>query len=250
VTLADRAVRGSAGEGDLDAQAAFDACVEPERGLSALLSGEPLADVYCQDCEAPRPAASTAHQQHPHGFFTACSLLWSTLVGVADTVMLDGQDIGQAQRATSALLGVVLTEHGTTFDEWVVLNALATSAGRPERAWLVPTLAAALATGPAAVEAVIDRAEAAGLVGLVSAPGGDPAAIRVELTAVGRALHGLLREAINHMARELYSGIPQADLAAAHRVLVEVTLRADGWAALWDALPGQARRQPAGKSAR
>jgi DNA-binding MarR family transcriptional regulator len=169
---------------------------------------------------------------------------------VADTLVLDGQDIGQAQRATSAILGIVLAEHGTTFDEWVVLNALATGACPSERARLVPALAAALATGPAAVEAVIDDAEVAALVRIISGPAGDPHPVSFELTAVGRALHGLLREAIDHMARELYSGIPEADLAAAHRVLAEVTLRADGWTALWEALPGQEPRQPSSTSAR
>ena len=68
---------------------------------------------------------------------------------MADTVILNGQDIGQAQRATSAVFDVVLAEHGTTFDGWVVLNALATGAFPPEGARLVPRLAAALATGPA-----------------------------------------------------------------------------------------------------
>ena len=78
---------------------------------------------------------------------------------MADTVILDGQDIGQAQRATSAVFDVVLAEHGTTFDGWVVLNALATVAFPPECARLVPRLAAALATGPAAVEAMLDQAD-------------------------------------------------------------------------------------------
>lgn len=154
---------------------------------------------------------------------------------MADTVILNGHDIGQAQRATSAVLGVVLTEHGTTFDRWVVLNALATGAFPPGRARLVPGLAGALATGPAAIEALLDQAEAAGLVRIVSAPGGDPGAVRVELTAAGRAQHGTLRSDIDHMTEELYSGIPDADLAAAHRVLVEVTWRADGWMTLWAA---------------
>jgi DNA-binding MarR family transcriptional regulator len=154
---------------------------------------------------------------------------------VADTVILNGQDIGQAQRATSAVLGVVLAEHGTTLDRWVVLNALATGAFPPERARLVPRLAGAHATGPAVVEAMLDQAEAAGLVRVVSAPGGDPGAVRVELTAAGRAQHGMLHSAIDQVARELYSGIPEADLAAAHRVLVEVTWRADGWMNLWAA---------------
>ncbi len=154
---------------------------------------------------------------------------------MADTVILNGQDIGQAQRATAALFGVVLAEHDTTFDQWVVLNALATGALPPERARLVPGLAGALATGPAAVEALLDQAEAAGLARIVSAPGGDPGAVRVELTSAGQALHGMLRLALDHVADELYSGIPEADLAATHRVLVEVTWRADGWMNLWAA---------------
>jgi hypothetical protein len=154
---------------------------------------------------------------------------------VADTVILNGQDIGQAQRATSAVLDVVLAEHGTTFDGWVVLNALASGAFPPERARLVPRLAGTLATGPAAVEAMLDQAEAAGLARVVSASGGDPGAVRVELTAAGRAQHGTLRSAIDYVADELYSGIPDADLMAAHRVLVEVTWRADGWMNLWAA---------------
>ena len=172
------------------------------------------------------------------------------VVGVADTVMLDGQDIGQAQRATSAILAIVLAEHGTTGEEWAMLDVLGTRASSPERARLVAALAGMLATRPAAVEAAIDDAEAAGVVRMISPQGPDPGAVRVELTAVGHALHGLLREAIDHMARELYSGIPEADLAATRRVLAEVTVRADGWAALWEALPGQEPRRPASKSAR
>ena len=154
---------------------------------------------------------------------------------MTDTVILDGQDIGKAQRATSAIFGAVLAGHGTTFDRWVLLDALAAGACAPERAKLVPGLAGALATGSAAVEATIDQAEAAGLVGIVSAPGGDPGTVRVELTTAGRAHHGTLRSDIDHAAKELYSGIPEADLAAAHRVLIEVTWRADGWMKLWEA---------------
>ena len=152
---------------------------------------------------------------------------------VAGTDILDGQDIGQAQRATSAVLGTVLAEHGTTFDRWVVLDALATGAVPPERARFVPRLSAALATGLAAVEAMIDQAEAAGLVRIVSAPDGNPRAVRAELTSVGRARHETLRSAIDHVAGELYACIPEHDLAAAHRVLTEVTRRADGWMQLW-----------------
>jgi hypothetical protein len=45
--------------------------------------------------------------------------------------------------------------------------------------------------------------------------------------------HRTLRSAIDQVADELYAGIPECDLAAAHRVLAEVTRRADGWMQLW-----------------
>jgi hypothetical protein len=163
----------------------------------------------------------------------ASSLLGPSLVGMQVTALLNGHDIGQAQRATSALLGTVLAEHGTSFARWVLLNALATGAFPPERARLVPGLAAALATGPDAVEALLDQAEVAGLARIISAPGGDPGAIQVELTAAGLTQHRTLRSAIDQVADELYAGIPEHDLAAAHRVLAEVTRRADGWLQLW-----------------
>jgi DNA-binding MarR family transcriptional regulator len=129
---------------------------------------------------------------------------------VADTVILNVQDIGQAQRATSAVLGAVLAEHSTTFDRWVVLNALATGAVPPERARFLPALSAALATAPAAVEVTIDQAEEAGLVRIVSGPGGETGAVRAELTPAGRARHETLRSAIDQVAGELYAGIPRA----------------------------------------
>jgi DNA-binding MarR family transcriptional regulator len=151
------------------------------------------------------------------------------------TVILTSLDIVQAQRATSALFGVVLAEHDTTFDQWVVLDTLATGRFPPERAQLLPGLTGTLTTAPAAVEAVLDDAQAAGLVRVVSAPGGEAGAVRIELTAAGDAQHGTLLEAIDLVATELYAGIPERDLATAHHVLAEVTRRADGWMQLWSA---------------
>jgi DNA-binding MarR family transcriptional regulator len=116
-----------------------------------------------------------------------------------------------------------------------VLDTLATGASPPERSRLVPALAAALAARPARVEAVLDDAEAAGLVRVVSAPGGDIDGVRVELTNAGEAQHTTLRSAVDRAAAELCAGIPDHDLAAAHRVLEEVTRRADGWMQFWAA---------------
>jgi DNA-binding MarR family transcriptional regulator len=129
-----------------------------------------------------------------------------------DRVILNSRDAVRSQRDTSVVLGVVLAEHGTTFDRWVVLNALATGAVPPHRSRLLPSLAAALATGPAAVEAMIDQAEEAGLVRIVSAPSGHPGAIRAELTPAGRAQHQTLHQILR----------ATIDLAAAYHVLEPV----------------------------
>jgi DNA-binding MarR family transcriptional regulator len=152
-----------------------------------------------------------------------------------DTFILGSQDIVEARRATSSLFRVVLAEHDTTFDQWVVLDTLATGRFPPERAQLLPGLTAALTTAPAVVEDVLDDAEAAGLVRIVSARGGEAGAVRIELTAAGEARHGALRSAIVLVVAELCAGIPERDVTTAHHVLTEVTRRADGWAQLWTA---------------
>jgi DNA-binding MarR family transcriptional regulator len=149
------------------------------------------------------------------------------------TVVLDSRDIVQAQRATSAVLRVVLADHDITVDRWAVLDALATGAFPPERSRFLPGLAAALATGPVAVEGIVDNAQADGQVRIVSAPNGDPRAMRIELTAAGAAQHRILRSAIDRMAADLYMCIPERDLTTTHHVLAEVTRRADGWMQLW-----------------
>src|SRR5262245_43679688 len=156
-----------------------------------------------------------------------------------DAVILDGLDIVRAQRATSAILGVVLADHDTSFDRWAVLDALATGSFPPDRARLLPGLADALATAPAAVEVVLDDAEADRLVRIVSAPDGDAGAARIELTPAGEAQHRILLSALVLVAAKLYMGIPERDLAAAHHVLAEVSRRADGWMELWSAVRPQ-----------
>jgi DNA-binding MarR family transcriptional regulator len=146
---------------------------------------------------------------------------------VAYTIILNFQEIGQAQRATSAIFGAVLAEHGTTIDQLVVLYALATGSFPPKRARLVPELAGALATGPTEVEALLDQAEAAGLARIVSAPDGRRR--QVELTSAGRAQHGTLsRPSTPWRAAALHPGRPHGR----PRVLVE-SWRTGGWMNLW-----------------
>jgi hypothetical protein len=45
---------------------------------------------------------------------------------MVDVAILDGRQLGEAERATSAVLDLLLAEIGTTFDRWVVLNAVVT----------------------------------------------------------------------------------------------------------------------------
>jgi hypothetical protein len=66
-------------------------------------------------------------------------------------------------------------------------------------------------------------------VRVVSAPSGDPAAARVELTAEGEVLHERLRAALDEFTAELSAGIPRRDLETAGRVVVEITREARAW---------------------
>lgn len=149
--------------------------------------------------------------------------------GVPGTVILGGRAVCDAQRATSAVLETALAASGSSFARWVLLDTLTTGALPPERDRLVPGLAAALASGPVTVELMLDRAELAGLIRIVSAPDGDPGAVRIELTAAGTAHHRRIRSVVHRVADELYAGIPDQDLEAFDRVLAEIARRADGW---------------------
>jgi hypothetical protein len=63
-------------------------------------------------------------------------------------------------------------------------------------------------------------------VRVVSAPSGDPAAVRVELTAEGEVLHERLRAAIDQLMAGLCASIAWRDLETARRALVEITQEA------------------------
>jgi DNA-binding MarR family transcriptional regulator len=72
------------------------------------------------------------------------------------------------------------------------------------------------------VESTVADASAAGLVRVGSV---------VELTPAGRDLHRRVSAGIAAVTPELYGGIPQEDLATAHRVLRTVTARANAYLA-------------------
>lgn len=112
---------------------------------------------------------------------------------MTDAAILHGRQLGDAQRATTAVLDLLLAEIGITFDRWLVVNAVTTESLPAEVGRLVPALSAALDATDETVRFMLDEAESDHHVRVVSAPSGDPAAARVELTAEGEALHGRLR---------------------------------------------------------
>lgn len=148
---------------------------------------------------------------------------------MTDAAILNGRQIGEAQRATSAVLDLLLAEIGITFDRWVVLNAVATESLPAEVGLLVPALSAAFDATDETVQFMLDEAESGHHVRVVSAPSGDPAAARVELTAAGEVLHERSRTAIGELTAELSAGIRRRDLETAGRVVVEITREARAW---------------------
>lgn len=136
---------------------------------------------------------------------------------------VNGQVIGQAHYATRAVLEGVLSATGTTFHESVALNATADRGGNMERHTLVERMTSTLKIDAATAEAVL-----AGLItqGLLRAkPGGAPA--RLTMTAGGSELHRTHRAALAEITDRRYADLPAEELAAAGRILTEVTARAN-----------------------
>ncbi|MER7722736.1 hypothetical protein [Streptomyces sp. NPDC096323] len=135
---------------------------------------------------------------------------------------VNGQVIGQAHYATRAVLEGLLAATGTSFQESVALNATADNGGSIERHRLVERMTSTLKTDAPTVETVLT-----GLVtrGLLEEQPGDVA--RLAHTAAGSALHRTHRAGIAEITTRLYADLPAEDLAAAARVLTEVTARAN-----------------------
>ncbi|MEU1471160.1 MarR family winged helix-turn-helix transcriptional regulator [Streptomyces sp. NPDC005761] len=135
---------------------------------------------------------------------------------------VNGQVIGQAHYATRAVLESVLAATGTTFHQSVALNATADSGGSTERHLLLERMTSTLKIDATTVETVL-----AGLIaqGLLEQEPGDAA--RLTMTPAGSELHHTHRAALTKITDRLYADLPAEDLAAAGRVLTEVTARAD-----------------------
>jgi DNA-binding MarR family transcriptional regulator len=146
---------------------------------------------------------------------------------MAPPATLSGQDVGEAEGALSALLDQVLddSDAGITRTQYIALRVVALRGPALTPAALRDFLAGQpqLGLDRAQVAELLRGLEAAGLVS-----GGDPdGSGPIQLTAEGAALHAKLGEAVATLSQRLYAGIDPADLATAHRVLVEVTERAN-----------------------
>ena len=139
---------------------------------------------------------------------------------------VNGQVIGQAHYATRAVLEGLLAASGTTFHQSVALNATADSGGSIERHRLVERMTSTLKTDAPTVETVLTGLIAKGL--LEEQPGEQPGDVtQLAHTAAGVALHRTHRAGIAEITARLYADLPAEDLAAAARVLTEVTARAN-----------------------
>lgn len=123
---------------------------------------------------------------------------------------LNGQVIGQAERATRAVLDRLLERVDTPFEQWVALNLTATS-GPLDPAELAGRLRIPPGSAAGALSALTTA-------GLLAADG--------TLTAAGRDRHAEITTGLTAITARLYGDLPAADLAVAGRVLTTVTARA------------------------
>jgi DNA-binding MarR family transcriptional regulator len=146
---------------------------------------------------------------------------------MAQPATLTGQDVGEAEGALTALLNRVLTgtNSGITRTQYLALRVLALRGPFPSPAALHDYLASQPQVG-------LDRTQVAELSrgleaqGLVtgSAPDGPGP---IQLTTEGAALNARLADAVAALTERLYADLDPDDLATAHRVLVEITQRAN-----------------------
>src|SRR5262245_625837 len=140
---------------------------------------------------------------------------------------LTGQDVGEAEGALTALLNQALAASniGITRPQYIALRVLALRGPAPSPAALHDYLAAQpqLGLDLAQVGELFRGLEASGLV-TGSAPDGPGP---TQLTPQGAALNAELADIVAAITKRLYADLNPDDLATAHRVLVEVTQRAN-----------------------
>jgi hypothetical protein len=130
-----------------------------------------------------------------------------------------GRDIGVTYFATSALRDMLLADVGLTFEDSLLLTALAPNGGCASRDQLVSLLVGGIKTTPeaaaTALDLLLDRALATEHDGSIA------------VTAAGAEALERFNARVAASAPKLYGDIPAADLAVARRVLATVTERAN-----------------------
>jgi hypothetical protein len=129
---------------------------------------------------------------------------------------LNGQVIGQAERATRAVLEVLLAETDTTFVNWVTLNLVATHDDLTVDS-LVEQLVSGLRITDSEARASIDDLVR---IALITVSG------TVQLSANGRERFQRINDGIAEITRRLYRDLAHDDLVVARRVLETLTERA------------------------
>jgi hypothetical protein len=143
---------------------------------------------------------------------------------MTQTPTLNGQDIGQAEHATRAVLDRLLARTGTQFHGWVILNQLAAAGGTLGEDDLTGRITHGLKIGADVVHAAAAELAWPGLISRAPAAAGGT---QVALTPAGTARFEQIQGGIGQVTQLLYGGLPEADLAIAHRVLATVTERAN-----------------------
>ena len=127
---------------------------------------------------------------------------------------LNGQVIGEAQRAVQVLLDQLLSRTGTTFHHWVALNSIASQGGSATREQIEARMTTGLQIDRVTVGRALTELSAAGLI-----DGGS-------FTEAGRQRHSDIRDGIGVLTARLYGDMPAEELEIAGRVLATVTARA------------------------
>jgi DNA-binding transcriptional regulator PaaX len=137
---------------------------------------------------------------------------------------LNGQVIGQAERATRAVLEVLLAETNTPFVNWVTLNLIGNLIGNVVGAQgetavdaLIAQLIAGLRIEESEARSAVDDLVHASLVTVTD---------RVRLTPEGLERYQRISDGIGEITRRLYRDLPHDDLVVARRVLETLTDRA------------------------
>lgn len=130
-----------------------------------------------------------------------------------------GQLIGQAERATRAVLDDLLHRLGVPFDAWVALRQAVVAGGDVGRSTLMGVLQA---SGIDATRAGAALDLLASSAWTESGPGD-----RVAVTRRGQALHDEIAASITSTSERLYGHLPVDDVATLRRCLTEIIRRAE-----------------------